>query len=312
MGGQDVTLPAGVLHEDGSAGADAATYRFYDFTLPADAPAVLAIAGGNALPRAYARVDGMGAGWVPCARFVAAAAGAEIRYVHVGAAAYVAAAQALTAEGWLVSAPVRPGTPHPVHTVQAMTLRWVTDAEARNALSKFADAAPGVTSPADSLTLLDAVYDKELNVPRSMLSWGAVGALLAREHKLDADTCEPMASYIRGVQHVQNRRRRSGAVTAGVAAAPLLTYNTPPRMSREQTAHAVALYYWAAIHTDEATRPLPTTVARQSLELYVRFGFVLLRKRAYQFRGRGNAKRRRAATPTSDEGDSDDDDSDDA
>jgi hypothetical protein len=314
LGGQDATLPAGVLHVDGGSGVDPATYRFYDFTLPAEAPSILAIAGGSALPRAYACVDGMGPGWVPCARFVAAAAGTEIRYIHVAAAAYVAVAQALTTEGWLVSAPVRPGTPHPLHTVQATTLRWVTDCEARNALSKFADSAPGAASAA---SLTDAVYDKEMNVPRSMLSWGAVGAQLAREHKIDADTCEPLASYIRGVLRVQNSRRRQGG--EGLAAAdtaPLLAYNTPQRMSREQTAHAVALYYWAAIHSDAATRPLPAAVARQSLELYLRFGFVLLRKRAYQFRGNGssgssartNTKRRRRVESSSDEDDEEEDD----
>ena len=324
LGGQNVDVPRGSVADGGAAAAaDDGTYKFYDFSLPAGAPAVLALSGAI-FPESVAAyggeyVHGMGAPWVPCAPFLDSATGAEVRFVRLAARKeYVETAHRLCAEGWLVSAPVMPGTPHPVHTVQAGTLRWVKDTEVEHALCKFADSMPGrgrghgggtTQSGADHLSLLGLVYDGDLNVSRSMMSWGALGACLARRmgsEVLLEEVCEPLASYVAGVQRVQSRRNCSG-VAAGRAAGITLAWNTPQKISKEQAAHAAALFYWAAVHTHAPTRPVPAHIARAALELYVRFGHVLLRKRAYQFHTSGGSKRRRDADADADaDGEGDD------
>lgn len=291
-GGADATIPAGAFAE---AAAD--TFKLYDFALPAMAPSVLAVwspSAGVEDVLGLEAVAGMEAPWVPCTRFLELASGREapVRFYRVADRKhFVATAQLLCVQGWLVSAPTVGGA-HPVHSIQLSLLRWVKDTDAEHALSKFADSMPGIACgagrgyvpPASAPTLLGTVYDQDMNVPRSMMSWGALGARMAKTGgSLPAGTCEPLKSYIHGVIAVQSSRNKQ----SGVGGTPdaLLQWNMPQKMSKEQVAHAAALYYWAAIYVgDEA--PLAAAVARQALELYLRFGAVVLRKRAYQFKRR--------------------------
>jgi hypothetical protein len=66
-------------------------------------------------------------------------------------------------------------------------------------------------------------------------------------------------------------------------ALPALECNSPQKMSAPQCMHASLLFYWCSIHKDEDTRRIDKTAAKQILEMYLRFGHVVLRKRAYQF-----------------------------
>lgn len=285
-GGADATIPSGAVAE-----TSVDTFKLYDFALPATAPPVLAVwSPSSSAVDDLEAVEAMDAPWVPCARFLELAKDGHVRFYRVAdRKQFLSIAQSLCVQGWLVSAPTVDGA-HPVHSIQLSLLRWVKDTDAEHALSKFADSMPGIACgagrgyvpPAAAPTLLGMVYDHDMNVPRSMMSWGALGARMAKAGgPLPADTCEPLKSYIHGVITVQSSRNRQGGAVASTDA--LLQWNMPQRMSKEQVAHAAALYYWAAIYVADKA-PLAAGVARQALELYLRFGAVVLRKRAYQFK----------------------------
>jgi hypothetical protein len=131
-----------------------------------------------------------------------------------------------------------------------------------------------------------------------MISWGAFAACLAKgvsKQIKPSAVCEPLASYVRGVVRVQ--RQRNGFLTEDDdgQASHLVTYNSPQKMTPVQCEHSAAMYYWAGIHSDDGTRVISRLHAKRSLEMYLRFGHVLLRKRAYKFHGTKKRSRRSIA-----------------
>jgi len=62
-------------------------------------------------------------------------------------------------------------------------------------------------------------------------------------------------------------------------------------MSSAQIAHASDLFYWCAVHSDPESLPQPRETLRNALEMYLRFGHVVLTKRAYHFHAEAKRKR---------------------
>jgi hypothetical protein len=201
-------------------------------------------------------------------------------------------AHRLCAAGYQVSLPFGNGIKkHATIRIQASQLRWVKDADLVQTMAKYADAAisdsmDGCFAP--HLELHNVVYDEAMSVARAMMSWGALAAWSARTWFSRSEMlpppvfdtiCEPLASYLRVLFTVQHARMSS----ASDVVLPTLACNSPQKMSASQCMHASLLFYWCSIHKDEGTRRIPKTVAKQILEMYLRFGHVVLRKRAYQF-----------------------------
>lgn len=197
-----------------------------------------------------------------------------------------------------VAVPMRGPRAAPKIRIQAGLLRWVKDADLVPSLSKFADSVPGMVhgsaSPCkDSLSWSGIVYDHDFGVARAMLSWGALAAWVSKDWLNEhtqvrpapslSGVCEPLGSYLRALQTMQQYRN------GDPSAQPALEYNSPQKMTAEQSEHAVQLFYWASIHRDDGTRPMTMDALRISLEMYLRFGYVILRKRAYQFHGKTTA-----------------------
>ena len=288
-------------------------FEFYDFSLPAAVPDMLAVSCKDRFPPDVGNLAefvswqavGFPDGWVACPQFLArnVDSGWSVHYMTVSRPRSPEVAHRLCAMDCLASPAIAVGDSVRKLRVQASVLRWVKDAEVNHALSKFADSMPGMaqnlsSAGASTLTWDDVVYDTDANVPRSMMSWGAFAAWLAKDrpsglHAVpDLDmVCEPLASYIRAVLGIQGMRNGAvGAAAAVVDTKPLLQYNSPQKMSPEQCAHGAALFYWCAIHRDDDTRAMPKITCKRSLELYLRFGYVFLRKRVYHFH---SGKRRR-------------------
>jgi len=309
IGPESVRIPRGAVCmslEDATITSDTC-FEFYDFSLPHPVPCVLYAAGPggpSSLPRLLgefmegvadvgdlASVEGHSA----CSQFQEAAE--SRRWVLLTLTLHPTyrsrspeIAHRLCAQAWTVSVPLLPGCAPPKTRVQASILRWVKDTEVSHALSKFADSMPGMTKSAAAmarpLTWDDAVYDDDFNVSRSMMSWGALAAWLCKGRTLADfadlhDVCEPLASYLGGVLQVQEQRvcgPRGGTT-------PVLRWNSPQKMTSEQCLHGAAMFYWSAIHRDDGTRAVSKAICKRSLEMYLRFGHVFLRKRAYQFHG---------------------------
>lgn len=315
---KEVSIPRGVLCGNLPCPITSDTcFDFLDFTLPATSPPILAV---GYPPVEVAKLAEVLAEWdevidalpqppfQPSAQFAVAATAHKLVVAHIevprGRALEIS--HRLCSRGWYVSVLLQPGDATPKIRVQASLLRWVKDCEVDHALSKFADSMPGMapssaTPPACRLlTWDDVVYNDDMNVPRSMMSWGMLAAWLAKgspngrgfshSHRpFDLNTiCEPLASYMKGVLEIQERR--NSGCDEDAAPTLLLQWNSPQKMTSEQCGHAAALFYWCAMHKDDASRPLSKAVCKRSLELYLRFGYVFLRKRAYQFH---SGKRRR-------------------
>jgi hypothetical protein len=199
-------------------------------------------------------------------------------------------AHCLAATGLGVSLDVAPGAKHPTTRVQASALKWVKDCELAGTMSKYADSAMADDgSKAVALSWAGVVYDEDMSVARTMMSWGALAAWTARNWFAGGDSipppafeevCEPLASYVRALFGVNSAR--AGAEVATLSDVSLC-FNSPAKMTAAQVAHANALFYWCAVHKDEDTLAVPRHVAKEILEMYLRFGHVVLRKRAYQF-----------------------------
>jgi hypothetical protein len=58
----------------------------------------------------------------------------------------------------------------------------------------------------------------------------------------------------------------------------------PQEITEEQARHAHALTYWGRIHNDPLTAPANPESCVRALEMYLRFGFVMMRKRTYVFK----------------------------
>jgi hypothetical protein len=319
---KEVAIPPGVLCGDLPCPITSDTcFDFLDFTVPATSPPILTVgcplSDVHALTELLAEVEAQveiltnpcPPPFQPSAHFTAAVAAhkLEVVFVLVSRGSAPEISHRLCSKGWYVSVLLQPGDATPKIRVQASLLRWVKDCEVDHALSKFADSMPGMapitasSSPARCLlTWDDVVYNDDMNVPRSMMSWGMLAAWLAKgsptsrgfSHSyrpFDLNTiCEPLASYMKGVLEIQERR--NSGCDEDAEPVLLLQWNSPQKMTSEQCGHAAALFYWCAMHKDDASRPLPKSVCKRSLELYLRFGYVFLRKRAYQFH---SGKRRR-------------------
>ena len=132
--------------------------------------------------------------------------------------------------------------------------------------------------------LAGVIYDAGFNVQRLMICWGMLAASLSRSLDDVTNVPEPLHSYIRLVRGFECMRDSHGSDAVDATdLAKSLTYNVAPKLTPSQAGNALTLFYWAAVHEDDASRDLPKDVARRALEMYVPFGHVILRKRAYRF-----------------------------
>jgi hypothetical protein len=109
--------------------------------------------------------------------------------------------------------------------------------------------------------------------------------------------CEPLNSYVQACQRVLQARATHQPITAADAALP---FNSPAQMTEAQQQHALVLFYWSFIHADAATQPAPQSMFLRALEMYLAFGYVIVRKRTYEFHN--ETKKRKRVMPTSADG----------
>ena len=165
--------------------------------------------------------------------------------------------------------------------VKSLHLKWTTDDACAAAMSTINDTMPG-------LTLGEEVYTTDFQVHRCMLHWSMLAG--CRTHAPDNAniTTEPLKSYIEALSAVKSHRKVMGRVDDFTRAAEVLKYNTAARLTPAQFKQALTIFYWASlVPQSEAERQ----VFRRALNMYLHFGFVILRKRSYEFRGNGKKKR---------------------
>ncbi len=214
------------------------------------------------------------------------------------------AAWRLVARGYVVGGC---GADTPRLRVKCNSLKWVKDSESTSEVSRIIDYLPGFMHARHAVTAPDpapwtmALYDEEFNVQRQMLCWGMFSAWVARSYPGNLDTlAEPLRSYVVLIRALEEARERGdvapppeGSVVASAAETATLAFNSPGRPTRDQSEFAMRLFYWGAVHDDDASRPVSREHARRALELYLMFGHVVLRKRSYKFQAatkRGRAK----------------------
>ena len=221
-----------------------------------------------------------------------------------------------------------PSGARPVVRTQCVSLHWIKDTEAMQVLTRFADTlAP---TPTQELTrdtmpsLQGLMYDvdgsgsaaakdaaatpcQELNMRRDNLNWSAfatqyvmaTGLSFSRRRDLStavlARTFEPLASYARALLHIHEVRAADERERPSIKPPTMPTFNMASKMTIAQTAHILQLYYWAVVHVDAKTARVPRAAARAGLELYLRFGAAVVKRRAYVFHT-NTGKRRRAHT----------------
>lgn len=215
---------------------------------------------------------------------------ASIGVVDTSNADHCALAHRFVHAGLVVSSPVSvPGARAPHIRVKASILRWVKDAECMPAISGIADQLSGIRlshdlgeKEDDEMPWSGALYDDKFDVQRIMLCWGMLGAWISTAPGLDPKTLsEPLQSYVRVFRAFESMRH--GEIKA-VDPTKTLKYNCAAKLTAEQTRQALCLFYWAAIHADDETLPVPRSYFRRALELYTSFGHVVLMKRTYNFR----------------------------
>ena len=258
--------------------------------------------------------------WQPCSHFLnddgtVSANAVVAQFTEAGTPEVCRIAFMLAAKGFIVSTPsaVASSLPSPVSRVTSCTLKWIKYADCVSDLSAIVDQLPGLlygtgrrspchegalnTSSGVSIGCSDpgftlGLYDNDFNVQRLMLCWGMLAAVMTRGRQDDAaDTSlhlpEPLRSYVRALAAFETMRSHESEDDASSASAPdlakVLSYNTSAKLTPEQCTSALALFYWAAVHEDDSTRPITREVARRSLQMYIPLGHVVLRKRAYRF-----------------------------
>ena len=250
-------------------------------------------------------------GWLPCSHFTDggdATGGvppiiALLNLTPLGVEQCTRAAHGLAATGLVISAPFSvhgSSGPAPFARVTSSVLKWIKDSDVMTDLSAIVDQLPGllhgntkrdsvlgnaaVSLDAEPSTMSGVIYDAGFNVQRLMICWGMLAASLSRNMDDISDVPEPLCSYIRLIRGFECMRDSRGSDAVDAAdLTKLLTYNVAPKLTAAQACNALTLFYWAAVHEDDATRALPKDVARRALEMYVPFGHVILRKRAYRF-----------------------------
>ena len=205
------------------------------------------------------------------------------------------------------------GVPATFLRIKGMQLKWTTDETCATTMSTINDTMPGL-----SPTLWPDVYTSDFQIQRPMLFWGMfAGCQLSRhqqytekkregrgeesEHPVIeslVDLSEPLQSYINVLCAVKEHRKVTGSIDSFAAAevSEALKYNTCSRLTEPQQAQALAIFYWASVHVglDAEIGGKEKTHYRHALNLYlIMFGYVLLRKRAYEFHV--TEKRKRAA-----------------
>lgn len=182
--------------------------------------------------------------------------------------------------GFLVACCGKPAT---FTRVKGMQLKWMTDTECATTMSTIIDAMPGFSDTASE------IYTDDFQIQRPMLSWAMLSGCLSKDATVDTTKlCEPIRSYCQALSTVKEYRSRTGTIE-GFVEAPL-SYNVAAKLTYEQQMHASTIFYWAALH---GRRLLPDAHLRKALGMYLMFGFVLVRKRAYEFHG--EEKRSRVA-----------------
>ncbi len=226
----------------------------------------------------------------PCEEVLALTVDGDKKWFTVGGDA--STAHFLTSKGFMVFPGTINGAACPKLRVQVSYLKWVKDIELEESMIRYSNYIPGIDyancTATDGATLKNTVYGSDMGVPRSCMSWGALAAIVCKpfiegEQLTPPDfrtMFEPLASYSSALLSVQTARC-SGKEKALPRA--VLKYNCPPKMTPAQCAHACSLYYWAAIHRHTDTLAIPRDAAKAALEIYMRFGCVVLQKRAYEF-----------------------------
>jgi hypothetical protein len=199
-----------------------------------------------------------------------------------------------------------PHTPAPQCRVKHQPLKWIKDVDFAQEIASIVDQMPGLYKKRPAIDPTEApvawsyvAYDQAFDVPRQLLSWGFFAAWVAKNATAAdlARGCEPLRSYMVALQQSEDARFDDDvAAAAGSAAVGLPAFNTAPKMSAAQLDHAMRVFYWAALHVDDATRPIPRECARHILDMYLMFGTVLLKKRAYNFQGTGKRRPRKRAS----------------
>jgi len=206
-----------------------------------------------------------------------------------------AAAQLITA-GYIVAC-CGP-TAQPFVRVKSTYLKPTTDAACATTMSTINDAMPGLTAGTD-------IYTSDLQVHRCMLHWSMLAGCRAAQEQSRAQSqaqdlhmtppcpvrhgTEPLQSYLDALAAVKAHRRETGRVDTFSGVEAVLRYNAAVEVTAAQRRQAISLFYWATLQYDvpEETRAL----LRRALNMYLHFGFVVLRKRAYEFRGKGKKGR---------------------
>lgn len=197
----------------------------------------------------------------------------------------VKTAHRLCANGLRVWPPMRPqhsGPPCIRLTTHVMTCLPTLSPKALQAFIPMQNTTVDGASTAVCLdACTDVLYGKAGDVPRHMLSWPAFAAWISpRIHTIDLkrinDLFQPLATYVGAFQRAFDVMARD--VPHDTSASPCLSACKP---TPSQTKHALQLFYWFAVHADEATAPCVPDEARRALVQYLRQGCVVLRKRTY-------------------------------
>jgi hypothetical protein len=186
--------------------------------------------------------------------------------------------------------------------VKPQPLKWIKDSDFAKEVSSIVDQMPGlfrkrnpaVTEEHVCTPLSFVAYDPAFDVPRQLLSWGFLAAWVQKnstQEEVDRAP-EPLKSYMKALG--ASMASRFATEDGSPHAMHHLEYNTAPKMTPAQYDHALRVFYWAAIHADDETRPITKNDARHILDVYLTCGTVFLKKRAYNFQGVGKRARRRA------------------
>ena len=188
-------------------------------------------------------------------------------------------AAALLQAGFFVSCC---GTPAKFTCVKSMHLKWTTDDACASTMSTIHDTMPGLTLGAD-------VYTVDFQVHRCMLHWSMLAGF--RSHQpASGPVAEPLKSYVETLAAVKAHRKLTGRVDDFRQASAVLKFNTPARLTSAQHKQALSIFYWASVCDSRPLSEADRNLFHRALNMYLHFGFVVLRKRSYEFRGNGKKK----------------------
>ncbi len=222
----------------------------------------------------------------------------------VGASPVVASAL-VARQAFVATAFTSPDTPAPRTRVRPQPLKWLKDSETAREVAAIVDQMPGVYRRRDPefvrhfacTPMSGVVYDRAFDVARQLLSWGIFAAWVSRNASPEdvEEAPEPLRSYMIALRHSEESRFGKPKDAAAAPADPALSlaFNTARKISAEQQEHAMRVFYWAAVHEDDDTRPINKDHARRILDIYVTAcGTVILKKRAYNFQASATGGKR--------------------